>query len=354
LTGLILGRDATQGGKVLAQLLPMPEKPAEAWQKQGLVDWLAELDRRSLTLEKWLSEDTTLRARWETVANTARAQTNVSAEFISFLGRDAAHLKADYALLLRSLERPLDAAAETAVFNRLRLLKLPDTAERLFALWPKFGPARRELVINLLLGRTEWTAALLTAGEQGTVARQEISPTTQTRLLRLTNTPLQQRAQSLFSATRNPDRAAVIARYAGVADLKGDVTRGAALFTQNCASCHALNGTGHAVGPDITLYRNKPVADFLAAILDPNAVIEPRFIAYNIEAKDDRSLTGLIAAENADSLTLIGGNGVRETVHHTEVISLKASSFSLMPEGMEQAISPQGMADLIAYLKSGN
>ncbi len=354
LTGLILSRDAKQGGQVLARLLPPPDKPAEAWQKQGLADWLTELDRRGLTLEKWLNEDATLRARWETVANAARNQALVSADSVAFLARDTTRLKEDYTLLLRTLVQPLDAATETAVLNRLRLLKQPDTAERLIALWPKFGPTRRELVISLLLGRNEWTAALLTAVEQGTVARQEISPSTQTRLLRLTNTQLQQRAEALFKSNRNSDRATVIARYSGVADLKGDVTHGATLFTQNCASCHALNGVGHAVGPDITIYRNKPVADFLVAILDPNAVIEPRFIAYHVEAKDDRSLTGLIAAENADSLTLLGGNGVRETVRRAEVISLKASSFSLMPEGLEQALTPQGMADLIAYLKSGD
>ena len=356
LAGMMLSQDAKQGPSMLARLLPASGSPLKPWQEMLLADWLNELDRRGLSLEKWLKEDAKLRADWSAFVQGARNElpANPAITSVILLGRDSASTKEDYELLQQLLARPLDAATESAVFTRLRALKQPDTAERLLVGWPKAGPARREQIINLTLARTEWTAALLAAVEQGKVARQEVSPVAQSRLLRLTNPQLLQKAQALFNGTRNTDRAAVITRYASVANLKGVATRGAMLFAQNCSSCHLLKGVGYAVGPDIAIYQNKPVADFLTAILDPNAVIEPRFIAYNVETKDERSLTGLIAAENAASLTLLSGNGQRETVRRSDVVSLKASPLSLMPEGLEQALDAQGMADLIAYIKGGN
>ena len=37
----------------------------------------------------------------------------------------------------------------------------------------------------------------------------------------------------------------------------------------------------------------------------------------------------------------------------TDIEAIRATGLSLMPDGLEGAISPQAMADLIAYLKSG-
>jgi hypothetical protein len=89
------------------------------------------------------------------------------------------------------------------------------------------------------------------------------------------------------------------------------------------------------------------------AILDPNAAIEPKFVSYQIELADGRSLTGLIKNETASSIQLMQSGGVAETLLRTQVRSMSASRISLMPEGLEEALSLQGMADLISYLKLG-
>jgi putative heme-binding domain-containing protein len=136
-----------------------------------------------------------------------------------------------------------------------------------------------------------------------------------------------------------------------VANLKGDAKKGASMFEKNCAPCHAFGGQGHAVGPDLTTFRTKSVEDFLLAILDPNAAIEPRFINYQIETRDGRSLPGVIKAETATSVTLIQGGGMEETLLRRDVVEIKASNLSLMPEGVEQSIDLQEMADLIEYLR---
>src|SRR5213075_2846587 len=93
--------------------------------------------------------------------------------------------------------------------------------------------------------------------------------------------------------------------------------------------------------------------DFLVAILDPNAAVEPRFVAYNIETKDGRSLAGVVNAETATTLTLVQSGGTSEKILRGDISQIRASGLSLMPEGLEQNMTPQDLADLISYLNSG-
>ena len=87
-------------------------------------------------------------------------------------------------------------------------------------------------------------------------------------------------------------------------------------------------------------------------ILDPGAVVEPRFVNYHVVTRDRRSISGVIKAETGTSLTLAAGNGATETVARSDVKEIRATGVSMMPEGFEAAFTPRQMADLIAYLKS--
>src|SRR5205814_10474367 len=89
----------------------------------------------------------------------------------------------------------------------------------------------------------------------------------------------------------------------------------------------------------------------LLAILDPNAAIEPRFINYQVETRDGRSLSGVVKAETATSLTLAQAGGLEEKILRDDIAEIKASNLSLMPEGLEQNMTARDLADLIAFLK---
>ena len=132
--------------------------------------------------------------------------------------------------------------------------------------------------------------------------------------------------------------------------LAGRERYGREVFAKNCMSCHALGEMGYAVGPDLAALRAKEPDYWLKNILDPNAVVEPRFVAYSIETRDDRSLSGVIKTETASSLTLVSGNGVTETIPRSDIKSVRASNLSLMPEGLDQAMNLQDMADLLAFV----
>ena len=132
----------------------------------------------------------------------------------------------------------------------------------------------------------------------------------------------------------------------------GNATRGATHFDQRCASCHALGGRGHAVGPDLGPFRAKPTADFLTAILDPNAAVEPRFTAWMVELKGGRVMMGVIGDESTSAFTLAQPGGTTERVAKAEITRFTPVPTSLMPVGLEDGMSPQDFADLIAWIRS--
>jgi hypothetical protein len=80
--------------------------------------------------------------------------------------------------------------------------------------------------------------------------------------------------------------------------------------------------------------------------------VEPRFISYNIETRDGRSLSGIINAETATTLTLVQPGGIQETILRSDATEIRATGLSLMPEGLEQSMNVQDLADLIAHLKA--
>ena len=59
----------------------------------------------------------------------------------------------------------------------------------------------------------------------------------------------------------------------------------------------------------------------------------------------------MIAAETATSVTLRMANGVEEVILRDQIRELRASTLSLMPEGLEKTLTPQDLADLLSFVQ---
>jgi putative heme-binding domain-containing protein len=213
------------------------------------------------------------------------------------------------------------------------------------------SPALRQLTIELLLSRDDWTKQFLTSIKSGTVKANLLPLANRQILLKSSNKEIQEQAQAIWN-TDTSNRAAVVKKYRVALTLPGDPLKGRAMWTKNCVVCHYFRGEGSSVGPNLGALTDKTPEDFLVAILDPNDAVEPRFTAYNIETKDGRSLTGIIKSETATTLTVAQAGGTMETILRSDTTDIRASGLSLMPEGLEQNMSPQDLANLIAYLNS--
>jgi putative heme-binding domain-containing protein len=106
-----------------------------------------------------------------------------------------------------------------------------------------------------------------------------------------------------------------------------------------------------AVGPDLFDIRNQPKESILYHIVVPEAEIAPNFVNYECELRDGRSLAGLLVSETSAHITLRMAQGMEENVARAQIARLSAGRLSLMPQELEKTMSPQAMADLLAYLK---
>ena len=66
--------------------------------------------------------------------------------------------------------------------------------------------------------------------------------------------------------------------------------------------------------------------------------------------KDGRVLNGLIAAETTESVTLRREEGQQDTILRNDIEQLRASGKSMMPDGLEQKLSPDQLTDLLEFL----
>ena len=149
-----------------------------------------------------------------------------------------------------------------------------------------------------------------------------------------------------------PDRGKVIASYATVAALKGTAERGRELFKQSCFVCHRFKGEGMEVGPDLGMVADKPTDWLITAIFDPNAAMEDRFKTQTLKLKSGVEMAGIISAETANNIVLRLPGGVDFPVLRDDIERQQATARSLMPDGLEAALKPQDVADLISYLRS--
>lgn len=344
---------------IIIAIAPKPKQDLAEWQLTAIASLQEALDRNKMSLDKFV--------RFRTSA------VNEAAQRIEAIVKSAGKMAVDKSAPIQEREiavrllasSPSDEDVQTligfvadsnarlqkAAMSALRRQKHPKLPELLLAGWKNYMVSARPALIDLLLNREEGIKSLLDALEKGVIVVAEISAAGRQQLLTHTNKEIQARAQSLFP--QNDSRKSVLALFnADVPKLTGRADRGAEVFAQMCANCHAFRGQGTSVGPDLMPIANKPTQDFLLAILDPNAVIEPRFIQYNIETTDGRSLSGVISEETATSVTLSQAGGTKEKILRTEIDQMKPSSLSLMPEGLEQGRNAQDFADLLAYIKT--
>jgi putative heme-binding domain-containing protein len=113
-------------------------------------------------------------------------------------------------------------------------------------------------------------------------------------------------------------------------------------------------GEGGKVGPDLTEANRADREFLLASIVDPSAAIRKEYIGYDVETKDGRMLSGVIADQSGGNLTLGLATGERVVVPQAQVLSLRESTVSIMPEGLAKSLKPQELRDLFGYLERKN
>ena len=160
---------------------------------------------------------------------------------------------------------------------------------------------------------------------------------------------LRNRSRAIFTTTNESE---VTQSYRSALQLKGDIENGKVIYEKNCALCHQIRGKmGVSIGPDLGTVHNWSAVAIMANTLAPNLSISSGFDLWSVELNNGESLQGIIASETPGALTLRNTGTADKTVNRKDISSIKAMNMSIMPEGLENQINEQQMADLLAFLK---
>ncbi len=305
------------------------------------------LERRNLTLA---SVDAKLAAGFldqaRALAADAGADDSKRIQSIEFLStaNDFASRATVLALLESSVPVPVQNAALAAVARRR-----DGSITNFIARWPQLAPPARLKALSLLLSRRDGALAVLQAVEHGVMTRRELSAADVQQLTAHADGHVRSTARRILQPDTST-RDEVLKKFRPALELAGDAANGRELYQQRCATCHRSGGEGFAVGPDLVVAAAGGKEKLLRSILDPNAEIAAGFTAYAAETRNGDSYLGVLAGETATSVTFKLPNGEAPSLSRDSLASLKASDRSLMPEGLEEGLTTQQLADLIEFV----
>jgi putative membrane-bound dehydrogenase-like protein len=284
----------------------------------------------------------------EAASGDGSASTRVEAVRLIGLGRADAAVH----VLPPLLDARQPAPVQLAALQALAALPDPRVGIEIVRKWSALSPSLRREAVEALLSRGDRAETLLDAVESGTIGRGDLEPARVKQLLDLPDQALRERARALLGASAPSNRGDVIGAYRKALDLSADASRGREVFRKQCATCHRAEGVGFEIGPNLATVTNRTPEDLIVHVLDPNREVNPTYQNYNVATTDGRVLTGLIADESATSVTLRRAEGAQDVLARSQIEEMAGTGLSLMPEGLEKEVDVQGMADLVAYLRS--
>jgi putative membrane-bound dehydrogenase-like protein len=227
--------------------------------------------------------------------------------------------------------------------------RIDPAADILIGVWDRLTPGSRRSVILTLTRRPEWTMALLNDVKSGKLIRSDIPTEIWGQLRRSKSQAIAALARELDQVRVSSDMEATLARIRPLAEQTGDVVNGKAVFTKNCAVCHALGGVGASIGPDLTGIGARAKLDFYVDIIDPNRSVEANFRLWTATTKDDESVSGRLESESKTGIEILDLAGQKHLIQRKDIKTLDVSPLSIMPVGFEN-LPAKDLTDLFEYM----
>jgi hypothetical protein len=139
----------------------------------------------------------------------------------------------------------------------------------------------------------------------------------------------------------------------------GDPIRGSRVFRSvqtMCTQCHAVDGGGTKLGPDLGgIAQSVSRAQIAHSVLRPSDSFPPQYQAWNIYTTDGQVHSGIqIDHQSRGAMLLYTTENINRRFEAEEVKNYEASAYSLMPHGLENTMTVAEFRDLVAYLASLN
>jgi putative heme-binding domain-containing protein len=138
-----------------------------------------------------------------------------------------------------------------------------------------------------------------------------------------------------------------------VLKLQGNATNGAQLVTR-CVMCHQINGQGVEFGPNLDGWgRSQPAEIITQAILEPSKDIAHGYDGQEIKTKGGATIHGMLLTEG-DIMIVRSMGGVNQFVPKSRIQKRAKLDRSMMLSAFQLGLTAQDVADIVAYMRSGN
>lgn len=144
-----------------------------------------------------------------------------------------------------------------------------------------------------------------------------------------------------------------------LAELKqqgGDIRRGQLIFNSTktaCSTCHTMGYVGGKVGPDLTsIGQIRTERDLLEAVVYPSASFVRSFEPVVVNTKDGEDYSGVVRSESDEEIVLVIGAGNEKRIARRDITEMRPGTVSIMPQGLDEQLSKQELADLLTFLKA--
>jgi putative heme-binding domain-containing protein len=138
--------------------------------------------------------------------------------------------------------------------------------------------------------------------------------------------------------------------------LAGDPKKGEKLFfdpdsNAGCAKCHAVNGQGGTVGPELTGVAGTRDARFIIeSILEPSKEIASGYEPILVVTKDGRFIAGVLKQEDATTVEVVDSQAEVHRIAKGEIQQKTPQKTSLMPENFREILTVEEFHDILAFL----
>ncbi len=227
-----------------------------------------------------------------------------------------------------------------------------EVAAALIRSWPQLGAKAKEAALAALGSRDDRAVALLEAVKAGKIKPDELSASQVQTLAAHKTARVAALAKTALASVIPPSREEVVAKFQPAAAATGDAAKGKNHYLGRCMVCHRADGAGMELGPDLITVKSKGRDALLTAILEPHKEVAPQYIAFDVSTKDGNAYTGMIARDDATSLSLKIMGGAEVNLPRANIKGSSSSGKSVMPEGLEAGMSVQDMADLLTFIET--